>query len=212
MSTISTRTSRTSAAAARDTTAAGDGPTKPTDRNARETNRAIQKAVKEALPGLLAGAVEEAVEKVIGQWRIEVDSNNSELRDQLEGLLNRMLALEQDKENRESMVVVADTEDKRGTYKTMEGMRANLKSDIKIKMMGYVEKLHQNGIRICPMSSTEFPSVVLSFQKHTLLNEDPTWQSETRPMLAKMMDKMLKKRMDNHKSNYRAALKVWFGE
>ena len=65
----------------------------------------------------------------------------------------------------------------------------------------YVDKIHKRGVRTCPKSSDQIPGMILGFQVNSLKNRDPAWQMETRPMLAPMLDKALKKKFDNHVSS-----------
>ena len=76
----------------------------------------------------------------------------------------------------------------------------------------YIDKIHKKGLRMCPKSSDQFPGMILGFQVNVLRNKDPAWQMETRPMLAPMLDKALKKKFDNHVSSYRTILKKKYGE
>ena len=75
-----------------------------------------------------------------------------------------------------------------------------------------MDTLHKRGVRICPRSSKDFSGIVRSFQRWSLGNQDPAFQMETLPVLAPEMDKMIKKKMENHKSNYRDELKARLGE
>ena len=76
----------------------------------------------------------------------------------------------------------------------------------------HVDNMHKFGMRIVPRGSNEFSRAIDSFQRHYLKIEDPAWRAETRPMLEPMMDSMIKKKMENHKSNYRNHLKEVYGE
>ena len=77
-----------------------------------------------------------------------------------------------------------------------------LLTDLFPSLPSHVDKLHKSGIRMCPKSSDQFPDMILSFQVNNLQNRDPAWQIETRPMLATVLDKAIKKKFDNHVSSH----------